>query len=591
MKKTIFTLLLLAAGQAGFVAQAQQPKEIVEGYYTMSPYSLSGKEYVFSYDTDASRSPYGNASDYDNPCGKNGEVAYLYAVPSAGTPLVNSAYYFKPLGNGTYSVQSLSGEAYSYLSVAEYDRRLLIHTPQFSKAFSTKTRCKDGSSQWGEKEYTVRQYKYAGLCDTLSSASNGYETMTVLTRVEDSRITPAMSIRRPLSDAKGAMTVYKVGDNPGEVSAMVAYGLTQLVDEAQTLADDKSTTEEQAADMTARLQEATRQYLETAPTAMRPVEDGYYFVVNAYRAFLMRQKKEKTLSATLSDGERTLTWRDISVNDGGVAFHITPSGDGTFEMASYDRSLVLDDMLVNYDAEGTWTIASSTDPEALMTAANQTKSLRTLYGKNTADSIAFDREGHLYSGYTASWYLRKAYHQVTVPSTGWAVLSTSFPVELNDSVEAYTVSEKDGNLYMKPLSSVVPARTAVLIHAAKGTYTLPSTTKNAPAVDDNLLVAVNEPLKGLKSGTIRVLKIVSGQVGFSKSSSTSVVAGSAYLPYNEGEDDFRPFVDVEDGLSSVGTDALEKGTQAYDLMGRKVDASRQKKNDIYIINNKKILKR
>lgn len=591
MKKTIFTLLLLAAGQAGFVAQAQQPKEIVEGYYTMSPYSLSGKEYVFSYDTDASRSPYGNASDYDNPCGKNGEVAYLYAVPSAGTPLVNSAYYFKPLGNGTYSVQSLSGEAYSYLSVAEYDRRLLIHTPQFSKAFSTKTRCKDGSSQWGEKEYTVRQYKYAGLCDTLSSASNGYETMTVLTRVEDSRITPAMSIRRPLSDAKGAMTVYKVGDNPGEVSAMVAYGLTQLVDEAQTLADDKSTTEEQAADMTARLQEATRQYLETAPTAMRPVEDGYYFVVNAYRAFLMRQKKEKTLSATLSDGERTLTWRDISVNDGGVAFHITPSGDGTFEMASYDRSLVLDDMLVSYDAEGTWTIASSADPEALMTAANQTKSLRTLYGKNTADSIAFDREGHLYSGYTASWYLRKAYHQVTVPSTGWAVLSTSFPVELNDSVEAYTVSEKDGNLYMKPLSSVVPARTAVLIHAAKGTYTLPSTTKNAPVVDDNLLVAVNEPLKGLKSGTIRVLKIVSGQVGFSKSSSTSVVAGSAYLPYNEGEDDFRPFVDVEDGLSSVGTDALEKGTQAYDLMGRKVDASRQKKNDIYIINNKKILKR
>ncbi len=590
MKKTIFTLMLVA-WQTGFVAQAQQPEEIAEGYYTMSPFSLSGKEYVFSYDTDASRSPYGNASDYDNPCGKNGEVAYLYAVPSAGTPLVNSAYYFKPLGNGTYSVQSLSGEAYSYLSVAEYDRRLLIHTPQFGKAFSIKSRCKDGSSQWGEKEYTVRQYKYAGLCDTLSSASNGYETMMVLTRVEDSRITPTMSIRRPLSDAKGALAVYKVGDNPGEVSAMVAYGLTQLVDEAQTLVDDKSTTEEQAADMTARLREATRQYLEAAPTAMRPVEDGYYFVVNAYRAFLMRQKKEKTLSATLSDGERTLTWRDISVNDGGVAFHITPSGDGTFEMASYDRSLVLDDMLVNYDAEGTWTIASSADPEALMTAANQTKSLRALYGKNTADSIAFDREGHLFSGYTASWYLRKAYHQVTVPSTGWAVLSTSFPVELNDSVEAYTVSEKDGSLYMKPLSYVVPARTAVLIHAAKGTYTLPSTTKNAPAVDDNLLVAVNEPLKGIKSGTIRVLKIVSGQVGFSKSSSTSMVAGSAYLPYNEGEDDFRPFVDVEDGLSSVRTGALESGTQAYDLMGRKVDASRQKKNDIYIINNKKILKR
>ncbi len=591
MRKTICTTLLLAAAQTGCTAYAQQPKEIPEGYYTMSPFPLSVNGYVFSYDTDASRSPYGNAADYDNPCGKNGEAAYLYAVASAGTPLVKTAYYFKPLGGGTYSVQSLCGEAYSYLSAADYDRRLLIHTPQFSKAFSTKVRCKDGSCQWGEKEYTVRNFKYAGLCDTLSSVSNGYETMTVLTRIEDSRITPAMSVRRPLSDAKGAMTVYKVGDNPGEVSPLVAYGLTVLVDEAQALADGKTTTEQQAADVTERLEEATRQYLETAPTALQPVEDGYYFVVNAYRAFVMRQNKEKVLCAAPSGDTRKLTWGNLSVNDGSVAFRIRPSADGTFVLGNYDQSLLLDGMMLNYDAEGTWTIASSADPEALMTAANQTTGMRSLYGKNTADTIAFDRDGHLYSGYTASWYLRKAYHQVTIPSTGWAVLSTSFPVELPDGMEAYTVIDDNGILSLKSyFSPVVPARTAVLLRAAKGTYTLPSTAKDAPSVVGNALVAVNEAVKGLASGSIRVLKVVGGEVGFSKSTSTSVAAGSAYIPFREGEDDFRPLADVEDGLSPAQADAAD-GLRAYDLVGRPTDAAHQRKNNIYIINNKKILKR
>ena len=591
MRKTICTTLLLAAAQTFGVAYAQRPKEIPEGYYTMSPFALSGKDYVFSYDTDASRAPYGNAADYDNPCGRNGEAAYLYAVASAGAPLVKTAYYFRPLGDGAYCVQSLCGEAYSYLSVADYDRRLLIHTPRFSKAFHTKARCKDGSARWGEKEYTVRNFKYAGLCDTLTSVSNGYETMTVLTRVDDSRITPAMSIRRPLSDAKGAMTVYKVGDNPGEVPPMVAHGLAQLVDEAQALADGKATTAEQAADVTERLEDATRQYLETAPTAMQPVDDGYYFVVNAYRAFELRQKKEKVLCASPSGDTRKLTWGNLSVNDGSVAFRVRPSADGTFALSNYDQSLSLHGMLLSYDAEGSWTVASSADPEALMTAANQATGTRSLYGKNTADTIAFDRGGHLYSGYTASWYLRRAYHQVTIPSTGWAALSTSFPVELPDGMEAYTVSDNNGALSLKSyFSPVVPARTAVLLRAAKGTYTLPGTAKDAPPVDGNALVAVNENVKGLPSGSIRVLKVVGGEVGFSRSTSTSVTAGSAYIPFREGEDDFRPLADVEDGLPQAMSEA-DGGTRAYDLTGRPADAAHQRKNNIYIINNKKILKR
>ena len=73
---------------------AQRAVEIAEGYYTMSPFEKSSQSYVYSYDTDALRAPYGNAADYDHPCGRNGEVAYLYCVPTTSVALANSAYYF-----------------------------------------------------------------------------------------------------------------------------------------------------------------------------------------------------------------------------------------------------------------------------------------------------------------------------------------------------------------------------------------------------------------------------------------------------------------------------------------------------------------
>ena len=413
-------------------------------------------------------------------------------------------------------------------------------------------------------------------------------SMVVLTPVDSSRITPAMSIRLALSDALGALAVYRAGDNPGEVSEMMSYALTTLTEEAQQLVDDKNTTQEQATEMIAALREQTEQYMQTAATALNPLDDGYYFLVNAYRAFMLRQKREKGLSATPAEEGRTLTWRDVSVNDGAMAFRITPTGEDCYTLKSYDQSLIMDDMLVRYDAEGTWTIAHASDPEALMNAANNATSVTSLYGNNTADTIAFDREAHLYVGHTASWYLRKAYHQVTVPSTGWVPLSVAFPVEIPEGMQAYTVAERDGSLILVPYSQpVIPACTAVLLKAAKGTYTLYSTTADAPSVQDNVLVPVNENLKGITSGSVRTFKVKNGVPGFSKVSSTSLNAGVTYIPYHEGEEDFLPLKEDETRISAVpGAGAGD--APVYDLQGRKVID--QKAGNVYIINHKKILK-
>ncbi|MGN0234086.1 MAG: hypothetical protein ACI4B5_06675 [Bacteroidaceae bacterium] len=569
-------------------AQAQQQVRIEEGYYLMSPFLLHDKGYVYGYDTDASRTPYGNAADYDHPCGRNGEVAYLYAQPSTSVSLVNSAYYFRPLEDGTYSVQSLSGQAYSYLSIAAYDRRLVCHTAFPSRSFSLKRKDVTEDSQWGEQEYAVQQFQYAALADSLVSKAPGMNSMVVLTPVDESRVTPAMSIRRALSDALGALAVYRAGENPGEVSDMMAYALTKLTEEAQVLVDDKNTTQEQATEMIASLRESTTQYMETAATALNPIEDGYYFLVNAYRAFMLRQSKEKGLSATPAQDGRTLTWRDVAVNDGAMAFRITPLGEDYYVMKSYDQSLVMDNMLFRYDAEGTWTVAHASDPDALMNAANNATSLKSLYGKNTADTIAFDREAHLYAGYTASWYLLKAYHQVTVPSTGWVALSVSFPVVVPEGVEVFSVSEKGGELFLVPYDQpVIPACTAVMIHAPKGTCTFCSTTHDAPNIQDNVMIPVNENLKDITSGSVRTFKVKNGVAGFAKVSSTSLSAGVAYIPYHEGEEDFLPLQEDENSISPVS----EEGTNSmsvYDLHGRKVRV--QEEGNIYIINHKKIMK-
>ena len=568
--------------------KAQQAVHIKEGFYTISPFLLHGTGYVYGYDTDASRAPYGNAADYERPCGRNGEAAYLYAQPSTSVSLVNSAYYFRPLEDGTYSLQSLSGQAYSYLSMSTYDRHLLIHTALPAKGFSLKQKDVTAESQWEEGERAVQQFKYAALADSLVSEAHGMASMVVLTPVDSSRITPAMSIRLALSDALGALAVYRAGDNPGEVSEMMAYALTTLTEEAQQLVDDKNTTQEQAAEMIAALREQTEQYMQTAATALNPLDDGYYFLVNAYRAFMLRQKREKGLSATPAEEGRTLTWRDVSVNDGAMAFRITPTGEDCYTLKSYDQSLIMDDMLVRYDAEGTWTIAHASDPEALMNAANNATSVTSLYGNNTADTIAFDREAHLYVGHTASWYLRKAYHQVTVPSTGWVPLSVAFPVEIPEGMQAYTVAERDGSLILVPYSQpVIPACTAVLLKAAKGTYTLYSTTADAPSVQDNVLVPVNENLKGITSGSVRTFKVKNGVPGFSKVSSTSLNAGVTYIPYHEGEEDFLPLKEDETRISAV-PGAGTGDAPVYDLQGRKVID--QKAGNVYIINHKKILK-
>ena len=111
-----------------------------------------------------------------------------------------------------------------------------------------------------------------------------------------------------------------------------------------------------------------------------------------------------------------------------------------------------------------------------------------------------------------------------------------------------------------------------------------------PAIEGNVLVANCEDRKDMASGSMALLKVKNGQVGFQKSTQKTISAGSAYIPYSEGQDEFRVLQDAEDAIEVIGDSPSGiLGKTAYDLSGRHV--GNRMKRGLIIQNNKKMLRR
>ena len=142
-------------------------------------------------------------------------------------------------------------------------------------------------------------------------------------------------------------------------------------------------------------------------------------------------------------------------------------------------------------------------------------------------------------------------------------------------------------------NNVIPARTAVVLHAAKGTYTFWSTAQEVPAIEGNALVPVCEDRKDVEAGSTALLKVKNGVVGFQKSTSKQISAGSAYIPYSEGQEEFRQLQESETGILSEfevqnSKFKIADAQSLYDISGRKVSEAHK---GVIIVNNKKMLKR
>lgn len=581
-----------------------QPTPVVpDGYYMLSRMEQDGMGYLYSYDTNALRDQYGNAIDYSNPMGRNGEFAYMYLVNETSANQANKTYYFSSTDDGSYIIQSCSGEAYSYLDVAHYDRHLVIHSARPRHRFHIRTQ--DDSSPWPEGEYIMQQVQNAANFEPLATTGASIDALQVLTPIDTAKITPSLVIRRALGDARGVLALYPCGENPGQVAPLLSSTLRACIEEAQALADDRNTTAAQAEEITARLAQATQTYEATAAESLNPVTDGYYWLTSAYRAFELRQDKQKVMREQEVDGQLVLRWNDAAINDGSTAFHLTTIGEH-IAMQDYlgrwvgspSANLTIPittdyagaAQVFAYDTEGMFTVADASAPTEFFSAANPSGSEKSPYGKQTDDVVIASGQDYLYPGYCSSWRLQRAYHQVTVQSSGWNVLSVSFPAKVPEGVEIYTVAERDGTLFLEPYTKpVIPALTAVIIHAPKGTYNFWSTVEPAASVEENVLVACCEDKKNIVSGTISLLKVRNGEVGFQKATSKQVAAGSAYIPYSEGQETFRVLQNTGNGIEMVQSSGLKRqGTDTiYDLSGRRLPSGHT--SPIIIVNNKKIL--
>lgn len=563
-----------------------QPALVPDGYYALSPFLQDAAGLVYTYDTDALRNPYGNATDYAHPLGKNGEHAYLYCQNSGSANLANRTFYLRANADGSYTVQSCSGEPYSFLDIASYDRHLAIHSAREQHTFGLYAA---EHPSFAEGEYMMQQVQGAVLFDSLASEVHGLENLQMLTPLDSVKITPAIVIRRALGEARGILALYPPGDNPGQVSPLLSNTLRGYIEEAQALAENKNTTPEQAEEVVKSLLDSAHAYKETASTALNPITDGFYWLTCAYRAFELRQGKQKVMRVQETDGQVSLRWNNANISDGATAFRITPGGDCDIMQDYLGRWSGRH--LFRYDTEGMFTICDADMPDHLLSANDSWIGEKGLYGKPAEGPVTARPDNYLYPGYCSSWFLQRACHQVTTPTTGWAVLSVSFPVEVPEGVEVFSVSEKDGLLHLVPyLQPVIPARTAVVVYASKGTYTFWSTTAEMPAIEGNVLVANCEDRKDMASGSMALLKVKNGQVGFQKSTQKTISAGSAYIPYSDGQDEFRVLQDAEDAIEVIGDSPSGiLGKTAYDLSGRHV--GNRMKRGLIIQNNKKMLRR
>ena len=83
-----------------------------------------------------------------------------------------------------------------------------------------------------------------------------------------------------------------------------------------------------------------------------------------------------------------------------------------------------------------------------------------------------------------------------------------------------------------------------------------------------------------------LLKVKNGEVGFLKSTSKQIAAGSAYIPYSEEQEAFRVLQMLEDGMESTRLTHSDEDSR-YDLTGRKLPKGQSSR--IMIVNHKKIL--
>lgn len=306
---------------------------------------------------------------------------------------------------------------------------------------------------------------------------------------------------------------------------------------------------------------------ETKATSYMPVP---YFTV---------EKLPATLSGVVSSQAGNVSGAKVELRNGDVLYEAETDADGHYTMAvvQSDKHYA---MTVTADGYDTYT-----------------------------DSVVFDT-----MNVEKNVVLTLSPDVIVVPECGWTTYSSDHAISLEGNLTAETdftayavVEVTQEGAVIKPYdrSLGIPAGTGVIIKAPAGSYTFKRDVKqggnNAPAKAEgnemvNLLKpTVNTAVEVTANDNVYVFNAFSttSVVGFGKAATGDVVpAHSAYLTISDSKAlDFYPLIDgISTGIVDINaaSGTIDENAPAYDLMGRRVDASYK---GIVIQKGKKVLRK
>ncbi len=191
-------------------------------------------------------------------------------------------------------------------------------------------------------------------------------------------------------------------------------------------------------------------------------------------------------------------------------------------------------------------------------------------------------------------------HDLTIGDAEYATLKLGFNTEIPENVTCYTVSgiNENGKAALKEIEGVLPANTAVIVNAAKGTYTFKYTSESG-AEGENMLdgTCFTEVITPAANETYYILGAVDGVVGLYKPELDEAEGtafenqpNKAYLVISTGNNAIQYF-SFDFGGGTTGIEGVEAegavNGKIYDITGREVKAITAP--GIYIVNGAKVV--
>lgn len=287
-----------------------------------------------------------------------------------------------------------------------------------------------------------------------------------------------------------------------------------------------------------------------------------------------------TVAATFTDGKTTLDQQP----DEALTFVLGGTG-GAWTLTTAQGTLATTDAKKLTFGEGTttWDITVAADGTATIASTNA-----------TCGTLQYNASAPRFTTYASKQKPVNLYRQVqtarrymvTTTDFSYATLYLDYPVSIPDGVEAYyaTLTDAADAVLLHPIEDVIPARTAVVVHAeASATYTFAETTLTPSAdVSGNLLVgySADTPVTGTADVSFYALnrRDADGIVGFfapkgagNPHGSFTAIAHKAYLRLTGTS--AAPSLGLRIGGATAinpQTDNADAPTPIYNIAGQRV---------------------